>query len=76
MTIHNLFKHSTFGPEEIDVLAAAHQTALRALGLKHRDDPLTAFVAKRIILIARTGVHDANAIARRAIRELGLPEQR
>lgn len=61
MTIHNLFKSSSFGPEEIAILEAAYEAALRKLGLRQRDDPLTEFVAA--------------VLAGRAIRDLGLPER-
>jgi len=54
MTIHNLFKSSSFGPEEIAILEAAYEAALRKLGLRQRDDPLTEFVAKKIIANAQT----------------------
>ena len=73
MTIHNLFKSAPFGPEEIKILVAAYEEALRTLGLRQRDDPLTEFVAKKIIAIAQTGLRDPALIAKRAIKELGLP---
>jgi hypothetical protein len=76
MTIHNLFKNAPFGPEEIKILVAAYEETLRTLGLKQRDDdPLTELVAKKIIAIAQTGVRDPALIARRAIKDLGFPEQ-
>jgi hypothetical protein len=74
MTIHNLFKNSPFGPEEIRVLATAYEQTLRALGLKQREDPLTELVAKKIISISQTGVRDASMLAERVIAELGFPE--
>ena len=74
MTIHNLFRNSPFGPDEIRVLATAYERTLRALGLKQREDPLTELVARKIISISQTGVRDASILAERAIAELGLPE--
>jgi hypothetical protein len=76
MTIHNLFKNSPFGPEEIGILVAAYDETLRRLGLKQRDDPLTEFVAKKIIAVAQTGIRDPAILADRAIRDLGFPEPR
>jgi hypothetical protein len=74
MTIHNLFKNSPFGPEEIAILVAAYEETLRTLGLKQRDDdPLAELVAKKIIAIAQSGVRDPALIARRVIEDLGLP---
>ena len=74
MTIHNLFRSSPFGPEEIRVLATAYEQTLRALGLKQREDPLTELVARKIISISQTGVRDASILTERAIAELGFPE--
>jgi hypothetical protein len=75
MTIHHLFKNASFGPEEIEILAAAYEEALRGLGLRDRGDPLTEMVAKKIIAIAQTGVRDPGLIAEQAIRDLGFGEK-
>jgi hypothetical protein len=75
MTIHNLFRNSPFGPEDIRILVVAYEETLRSLGLKERDDPLTELVAKKIIAIAQSGVRDASAIAKRALQELGLSRE-
>ena len=75
MTIHNLFRSSPFGPEEIEVLVAAYEETLRALGLASRGDALTELVAQKIIAIAQTGVRDANFIAQRVLEDLGAPRE-
>jgi hypothetical protein len=72
MTIHNLFKNSPFGPDEIKILVAAYEETLLALGLAPRGDALTELVAQKIIAIAQTGVRDASVIAKRAIGDLGV----
>jgi hypothetical protein len=36
-------------------------------------DPSAVLVAKKIIKIAKTGIHDTTQIAARAIKELGIP---
>ena len=50
----------------------AYEQALRTLCVKDRDDPLTEMIAKKIIKIARTGVHDAAQLSALAITELGV----
>ena len=51
---------------------AAHQQALHTLCVKDRDDPLTEMIAKTIIKIAQTGVHDAAQLSVQAIAELRI----
>jgi hypothetical protein len=75
MTIHNLFRSSPFGPEEIEILVSAYEETLRALGLALRGDALTELVAQKIIAIAQTGVRDANFIAKRVLEDLGAPRE-
>jgi hypothetical protein len=58
MPINRLLEHEAFGPEDINVLAKAFEDTLRALGVLHRDDPLTELIAKKIIECARTGERD------------------
>ena len=52
---------------------SGYEQALRTLCVKERDDPLTEMIAKKIIKIAKTGIHDPTQIAARVIKELGLP---
>jgi hypothetical protein len=72
MAIYRLLKNSTLGPEEIGHVTAAYEQALHILCVKDRDDPLTEMIARKIIKIAQTGVHDAEQLSARAIRELGV----
>jgi hypothetical protein len=72
MDIHQLLQRSGMTPEEISRIKKAYEQALHALGVKDRDDPLTQMVAKTIIRIAQTGIHDPAKIADRAIKELGV----
>jgi hypothetical protein len=53
-------------------LNLAFKQALRSLHLVDRDDPVTEIVARKIIEIAATGVHDAAEIAEIAIKQLGI----
>ena len=72
MAIYRLLKNSTLGQEEIGHITAAYEQTLHTLCVKDRDDPLTEMVAKKIIKIAQTGVHDAAQLSAQAIRELGV----
>ena len=72
MAIYRLLKNSTLGPEEISRITVAYQQALHTLCVKDRDDPLTEMIAKQIIKIAQTGVHDAAQLSALAIAELRI----
>jgi hypothetical protein len=50
--------HHAFGPEDIKVLTAAFDDALRALGLADRAGPVAKMIAKRVIELARLGERD------------------
>ena len=71
MAIYRLLKNSTLEPEEISRITEAYEQALQTLCVKNRDDPLTEMIAKKIIKIAKTGIHDPIQIAARVIKELG-----
>ena len=73
MPIKHLLANSELGPDEIENLNLALEQALRSLHLIDRDDdPLTELVARKIIEIDATGVHDAAEIAKIAIEQLGI----
>ena len=59
-------------PDEISRVTAAYEQALQTLCVKDRDDPLTEMIAKTIIKIAQTGVHDAAQLSALAIKELEI----
>jgi hypothetical protein len=71
MTIYRLSKNTAFGPEEIERLVTAYEQTLRALGLKHRSDPITQFVAEKIIAVGRLGIEDPAVISKLTLKELG-----
>ncbi len=56
--IRELLKVHAFEPEDIPVLTAAFEEALRELRLVDRTDPATQLVAKRIIELAQRGERD------------------
>ena len=72
MAIYRLLKNSTLEPEEIGRITEAYQQALDTLCVKDRDDRLTEMIAKTIIKIAQTGVHDAAQISALTIKRLGV----
>lgn len=71
MVIYRLLQNAALGPDEISRLVEAYEQTLSALGLKHRSDPITQLVARKIIEIAQTGVRDSGQLAIIAIKELG-----
>jgi hypothetical protein len=59
-------------PEEISRITEAYEHALHTLCVRDRDDRLTEMIAKTIIKIAQTGVHDAAQISALTIKQLGV----
>jgi hypothetical protein len=72
MAIYRLLKNSTLEPEEISRITEAYEQTLQILCVKDRDDPLTEMIAKKIIRIAQSGVHDAAQLSALAIAELRI----
>jgi hypothetical protein len=72
MPINRLLANSELEHDAIENLNLAFKQALRSLHLVDRDDPVTEIVARKIIEIAATGVHDAAEIAEIAIKQLGI----
>ena len=60
----------SFPPEDVAILTAAFEAALRQLGLVDRSDPITMTVAKRIIELAKTGERDPKRLCERAVEAL------
>jgi hypothetical protein len=52
-------------------MAKAYESALVALQLSDRQDPLTEIVAKKILEIAETGERDPIRLRDRALKEFG-----
>jgi hypothetical protein len=70
MAIYRLFKTMVLGPDEIAILSAAYEDALRVLKIADRQDPITEVVAAKIIKVARL----SGAISPETIREQALKE--
>ena len=73
MAIYRLLQKSAFGPEDIKRLAKAYESALRALELSDRYDPITEIIARRIIEAAQTGLRDPDTLCATAIKDLRVP---
>jgi len=71
MAIYRLLKNSRWNPDEISCLTTAYDETLKALGLKDRNDPLTEFVARKIIEVAENGLSDPAMLSGIAMKELG-----
>jgi hypothetical protein len=67
MPITRLLQDTAFGPDEIAVLVAAYEDALRALSLVNRTDLATEMVAKKIIELAKQGERDPVRLRERVI---------
>ena len=74
MAIYRLLENTALelGPKEVNCIIEAYEQTLHTLCVKDRDDPLTEMVAKTIIKIAQTGVHDAAQISALTIKQLGV----
>ncbi|HML11979.1 MAG TPA: hypothetical protein VK456_01650 [Xanthobacteraceae bacterium] len=49
---------AVFAPDDLEVMTAAFDEALRRLGLKDRTDKVTELVARNIIALAKYGERD------------------
>jgi hypothetical protein len=73
MPINRLLSDSKLSPEQIEVLNAAFNRALRELHLVDRNDPVCEIVARKIIEIGQGGLLDPEAIADATVKQLGPP---
>jgi hypothetical protein len=72
MPINRLLAGYQLEPEEVEILTAAFNRALRSLGDVDRNDPLTELIARKIIEIGATGVRDPLEICKIAIKRLRI----
>jgi hypothetical protein len=72
MAIYRLIASKSFGPDEIEPMIAAYESALVELRLTNRDDPVTEDIAKAIVNVTATGERDPVKIRERALNALGL----
>jgi hypothetical protein len=60
----------SFGPEDIETMSTAFESALGKLGLVDRNDPATHEVAKLIIEFAKQGHRDPERLCALALQRL------
>ena len=72
MAIYKLIANGSFGPQEIEVMSAAYESALIDLGITKRDDLVTELIAKSIVNVISTGERNPEIVKERAINALGL----
>ena len=60
------------GPDEIQAMTAAYESALSELGITDREDPLTELIAKAIVNVTATGNRNPETIKDRALNALGV----
>jgi len=61
---------TSFGPEDLEIMTAAFDEALRRLGLKDRTDKVTELVATTIIAFARYGGRNPRTLCDGALASL------
>jgi hypothetical protein len=71
LSIQRLLRQTALGPNEIGLLEAVYEDALRTLRLPDRANPITQIVAKRIIEVAQTGENDPKRTKDLALADLG-----
>ena len=62
-------RDQAFEPEVLKTMADAFTEACRALGLKQRDDKMTAMVARHVIQLAERGVRTKTALYLLTVKE-------
>jgi hypothetical protein len=70
MPIRGALQGRAFGPEDIEIITAAFEDALRELKLLDRSDPLAEIVAKKIVEIANEGERDPLRLKERTLQAL------
>jgi hypothetical protein len=61
-----------FQPETLHNISTAFEAACDKLGLVIRHDPATELVAKFIVKLAQSGVHDVETLLKTALKEFAL----
>jgi hypothetical protein len=72
MPLYRMLESSSLGlgPKEVRCVIEAYEQTLRVLSVQERNDPLTETIAKMIIKLAQTGIHDPARLSALAIQEL------
>jgi hypothetical protein len=70
--LDRLLQNAGMTAEAISRLRQAYELALREIGVKDRDDPLTATIAKAIVEASESGPGDPVEICKLARSRLGI----
>ena len=62
MPIRPFLRDRAFDPETIEAMGDAFKEACREIGLRERDDKMTALVARQVIQLAERGVRTKTAL--------------
>jgi hypothetical protein len=63
-----------FQPETLRNMSAAFEATCDKLGLVIRHDPATESIAKFIVKLAQSGVHDVDTLLKTALKEFDIGE--
>jgi aryl-alcohol dehydrogenase-like predicted oxidoreductase len=63
-------QEAAFDPEDITAMVAAHEMALKRLGVTDRKSAMAFLVAKTVVQIATGGERDPKRLSERVIRAL------
>lgn len=69
MPITPFLRNEAFDPETTKAMSRAFLAVCHTLGLANRDDPLNRLVAKQVIQLAQTGVHDPTELYTLTMKE-------
>ena len=69
MPISPFLRGQAFDPETIQAMSDAFTEARKTLGLKDREDKITALVAKHIIELAERGIHTKTGLYLMTVQE-------
>jgi hypothetical protein len=58
MAIYRLLQKQVFDPDDVRLMCAVYEDALKGYGLIERTDPLTELIAKTVIEMVQSGERD------------------
>jgi hypothetical protein len=70
MPVTSYLDGRSFDPETLKCMGEAFEFACKKLSLADKEDSFTQMVAERVILLAKRGENDPNALCERVIRSL------
>jgi hypothetical protein len=76
MPLSPYLKGGVFEPEQIKLMTAAFEDVCQSLQLVDRGDPIIEMVARKVIEVAGTGIHDSNHLRDLVLLALKTTDQR